>query len=84
MREVFLTTSDNPYDPKNQFNEWYNFDTQKGYNSVSYLARIARTSEALSDEENSLIIENAIDEIVSLNLLGIYKKIVYENNSLVT
>lgn len=84
MREVFLTTSDNPYDPKNQFNEWYNFDTQKGYNSVSYLARIARTSEALSDEENSLIIENAIDEIISLNLLGIYKKIVYENNSLVT
>ena len=79
MRSVFLTTSDNPYSPKDQFDEWYSFDTQKGYNSCAYLARIAKTSEILSDSENERIIEEAIDEIVKFNLTGNYKKLVIES-----
>lgn len=78
-RSVMLTTTDNPYDPKTQFDQWYAFDTEKGYNSCSYLARIAKTSEALSDKENSLEIERAIDEIVLMNLNGLYKKVVYDS-----
>ena len=38
-----LTTFDNPYDPFDQFDQWYMFDTDKGYNSAAYLARIAKT-----------------------------------------
>ena len=79
MRSVFLTTADNPYSPKDQFDEWYFFDTQKGYNSCAYLARIAKTSDILSDSENDRIIEEAIDEIVKFNLTGNYKKLVIES-----
>lgn len=79
-REVFLTTTDNPFNPKTEFDDWYKFDTQKGYNTCSYLARIAKTSEGFSDEDNSLEIEKAIDDIVFMNLLGLYKKVVINSD----
>lgn len=75
MNDVALTTIDNPYDPFTQFDEWYSFDTGKGYNTCGYLARIARTSEDLSDFDNDLETRRAIDEIVSMNILGIYRKV---------
>jgi hypothetical protein len=61
---VALTTFDNPYNPFEQFNSWFLFDVEKGYNSCAYLGRIAKTSEQFSDEENEKEIEKAIDEIV--------------------
>jgi hypothetical protein len=70
-----LTTTDNPYDPIDDFVQWYLFDEQKGYRSTSYLGRIARTSEQLSDEENFEETERAIDEILKYDILGIYKKV---------
>lgn len=69
-----LTTLDNPYDPFTQFQQWFLFDTEKGYNSCAYLGRIARTSEEFTDEENKKEIENAIDEIIKYDFMGIYKK----------
>lgn len=70
-----LTTFDNPYDPFTQFDSWFLFDVEKGYNSCSYLARIAMTSEQLTDEENNSEIERAIDEIIKNDFLNIYKKV---------
>lgn len=75
MTESMLTTLDNPYDPFTQFDDWNAFDVSKGYHSLSYLARIAKTSDELSEEDEKLLINNAIDEIVRLNVLGIYKKV---------
>lgn len=73
-RTVFLTTLDNPYDPVEQWREWYNFDMIRGYGSCEYLARIAKISDQFSDEEASEEIERAIDEIVRFNPL-IYRKL---------
>lgn len=70
-----LTTFDNPYDPFEQFTSWFLFDVEKGYNSCAYLGRIARTSEQLSDDENDLEIERAIDEIIKYDFRNIYKKV---------
>lgn len=70
-----LTTIDNPYDPYTQFDDWNAYDTIQGYNTLSYLARIAKTSDILSQEDEDLAIESAIDEIVKLNIIGIYKKV---------
>lgn len=70
-----LTTFDNPYDPFEQFSSWFLFDVEKGYNSCAYLGRIARTSEQLSDDENDLEIERAIDEIIKYDFRNIYKKV---------
>lgn len=71
-----LTTTDNPFDPFDQFDDWLSFDMQKGYNTCSYLARIAQTSPEMSVDEQREAIETAIDEILELNVLGIYKKVV--------
>lgn len=74
-RKCMLTTVDNPYDPAKQFTLWFMFDIEKGYNSCTYLGRIARTSEQLSDEENELEIERAIDEIIKYDFMNIYRKV---------
>lgn len=72
--EVMLTTIDNPYDPFDDFDSWNAYDVQSGYNTCAYLARVAKTSNELSEADESLAINQAIDEIVELNVLGIYKK----------
>ena len=76
MKQVTLTTIDNPFDPFDQFDSWINFDMEKGYNSCAYLARIAFTSDSLSDAENMQEVERAIDEIIRYDFMNIYKKVV--------
>lgn len=76
LKKAMLTTLDNPYDPFEDFSNWFIYDNERGYNSSAYLARIARTSDALSEQENDAIIEAAIDEIVRLDPFNIYKKVV--------
>ena len=73
--KVMLTTVDNPYNPFENFKSWFLFDVQKGYNSCSYLARIAKTSEIMSEQENNEEIERAIDEIIEKDFLNLYIKV---------
>lgn len=75
MSEVMLTTKDNPFDPFSQFDSWYSFDEEKGYHTCSYLGRIAKTSEQLSDKENDVENERAIDEIIKYDFQNIYRKV---------
>lgn len=70
--EYMLTTEDNPYNPFTQFNLWYHFDLQKGYNTCSYLARIVKATDELGDAELLTAISRGTQEILSLNLLGKY------------
>ena len=74
-QKVALTTIDNPYSPFTDFVQWHLFDVEKGYNTAQYLARMAKTSDELSDAENALEIERAIDRIVSIDPLNIYIKV---------
>lgn len=75
-----LTTVDNPFDPSTQFDDWYAFDTAKGYYTIAFLARIVRTSDELSEADQSLAIEQAIDEIVNENVSGMHKKVLVKKN----
>lgn len=75
MSEVMITTKDNPFDPFSQFSSWYSFDEEKGYHTCSYLGRIAKTSEQLSDNENDFENERAIDEIIKYDFQNIYRKV---------
>ena len=75
MAKCALTTFDNPFNPFEQFDSWYMFDVDKGYNSCAYLDRIARTSDQLSEEENDQEIERAIDEIIKYDFMNVYKKV---------
>ena len=74
-----LTTIDNPYNPFDEFDQWFMFDNDHGYGSCQYLARIARPSDALSEKENDEEVERAIDEIVRLDPFNIYMKYKVDN-----
>lgn len=72
---VMLTTIDNPFNPITQFDDWYEYDESKGYCTSGYVARIAKTSDDLSKNDQDLAIQAAIDEIISMNPDGFYKKV---------
>ena len=76
MEVYMLTTTDNPYDPFTQFDDWYAYDERKGYHTCGYIERIAKTSSDLSPADQINSINQAITEILELNVLGNYKKVV--------
>ena len=80
MKRVAITTKDNPFDPFEQFSEWFHFDCVHGYNSCQLLARFSRSNESYSDEQNCAEDEEAIDSIIELGLIPGAKKIVKEEN----
>lgn len=75
MQTCMLSTVDNPFNPFENFSEWFLFDVEKGYNSCAYLGRIANTSESLSEAENNEEIERAIDEIIKYDFMNVYIKV---------
>lgn len=68
--EVGLTTSDNPFNPLTDYENWEAFDRQKGYGTNEYLARIVRTTYDFGDATYQDDIERAVDEIVKLNVIS--------------
>lgn len=78
MVRCFLTTFDNPYNPYEQFESWYQYDMDHGYNSSGVLMRLAQTSSQFTDNENAYEIEKAIDQIVAADPLNLYKKLKIE------
>ena len=70
-----LSTIDNPFNPFEDFDSWFLFDVEKGYNSCSYLARIAKTSNEFTEEEEAEEIERAIDEIIQYDFMNLYIKV---------
>ena len=70
-----LTTIDNPFDPFEEFELWSQFDNANDYFCCNYLARIAKTSDSFTEQQNAEEIERAIDEIIVINPLKIYKKV---------
>jgi len=73
--EFMLTTVDNPYDPFTQWDEWYAWDQAAGYHTPGLLARIAKVGDDLADADQHLAIQQAIDEIVEENVLGVFLKV---------
>jgi hypothetical protein len=74
--DVFmLTTFDNPYDPFTQWDEWFVWDMRAGYNTPGLLDRWAHHSSELSDVDEHLAIQQAIDEIITENVSGMHRKL---------
>ncbi|MET0786938.1 MAG: hypothetical protein ABWY25_09545 [Paenisporosarcina sp.] len=80
MKKTMLTTVDNPHSPFDEFDAWYAYDVSSGYHTSSFLARVLVDSDQLSDSDLEFSIEQAIDEIVKENVLGIYRKVTKEFN----
>lgn len=76
--EYAITTTDNPFSPFSQFDEWFSYDMFCGYRTCEKLARLANTSIYLSDEENDKEIDAAIDKMIEIEPL-LYKKVFKES-----
>lgn len=70
-----LTTIDNPFDPFDDFDRWFAFDSSLGHGSSSLFARLAVQSSELSTELQNSEDEKAIDEIILNDPLSIFKKV---------
>lgn len=73
-----LTTTDNPFSPVTQYDDWLRFDEDRGYYTNGLLARVVRSSDEISEADQDLAQEIAIDEIVSEDRAGFYKKVKVE------
>ena len=70
-----LTTIDNPYNPFSRFDEWNQYDQEKGYFTLSYLGRVVDYDGCYTEEQRHQARENAIQQIVDLDPLHIYIRI---------
>ena len=73
MADIMLTTVDNPYNPFTQWDDWLAYDTNAGHNTCGLLARITKFSEELSEADQEVAIDDAIQEILELNPSGILR-----------
>lgn len=72
MAEVLLTTTDNPYNPFTEFDQWRAYDEQVGHYTLQLLGRVCITSDELSELDQSRAIDHAMDEIVAENVSGVH------------
>lgn len=70
-----LTTIDNPYDPFEQFVNWFLFDVEKGYNTCSRLGRLVQFTDDMTQQEMDAEEERVMDIIIKYDFLDIYKKV---------
>ena len=72
--EYMLTTVDNPFDPFDQFDSWHLFDKEKGYNSCERLMRIAKLVDGMSEEEENIELERAMNVLIENDVLDVFRK----------
>ena len=77
-RQVHITTIDNPFDPFEDFVSWYMFDVEQGYYSCNKIGRLVKTTDEMSEIEENEEIERAIDRLIEIDPLDIYRKLVRE------
>lgn len=74
-RTFALTTFDNPFNPFVDFEHWFLFDIEKDYYSLSKLARLTNFNESMTEKEEAEETERAIERLIEIDPLDIYKKI---------
>ena len=74
-KDCMLTTFDNPYNPFDDFTLWMMYDKEQGYDTCERLARIAKLSDDMSQDEIDAETDRAMDEIIFYDFLSIYKKV---------
>ena len=80
VREWTLSTSDNPYNPFENFKLWHEWDFSHGYCTAEYIARVLMehgefSENNISDSETSKEIYEVMEEILDFNLTGNYVKV---------
>ena len=78
-----LTTFDNPFDPFEQFVDWFLFDVEKGYNCCSIVGRLVsdKLTTDMSQREEEFVIEEAIDNFIKHDAANLYTKVYKKGSS---
>lgn len=75
MLQVMVTTVDNDFDPFDEFDKWYTQDMMMGYNTCGRLAKLERTSDAMSEMEKHKEHVRAVDELIALDFTNTFIKV---------
>lgn len=79
-RTFSITTIDNPFNPFDDFENWFLFDCEKNYYTLNKLARLSKVDDSMTEKEESKEIERAIERLIEIDPLDIYIK-VYKKDS---
>lgn len=71
--ECFVTTFDNPYNYFTQFDEWFAFDTSKGYYTCNKIARLVELKPSMTSIEEQNAIEDACKRFVDIDFMNLYR-----------
>lgn len=69
---MMITTTDNPFNPINDYTNWYVWDCQQGYYTQDCLIQVAALNPDMSDAEEEAAIQQAIFTMLEDDVLGIY------------
>ena len=88
IKEFWVTTTDNPFDPFTEYDDWYRYDENMGYCTSGYVARDKGVATLPSDAPPLILqraLEQAIDMICTINVTGVegvaYKKVSRESDT---
>lgn len=79
--DFMITTIDNPYNPFDDFENWYLYDIEKGYYTCESLARLINEDKLFTEKQKDEETNRAIDRLIQIDPLAIYKK-VYKNTEI--
>ena len=67
-----ISTTDNPFNPWTHYDQWFEWDTSRGYNTASYLATVVQLINANGRVSDDDALALAIDDILEFNITGNY------------
>ena len=79
IKEVTITTIDNPFNPFDDFDSWFQFDVEKGYYTSSKLARLTHLTDDMTEKEENEEVERAVDRLIEIDPLDMYIKVTRED-----
>jgi hypothetical protein len=74
--QFMLTTIDNPYSPKTDYELWQRWDQENGYHTESYIARLLHMEadyDGIDDEFMvNMLLSKVINEILEQDIMNVY------------
>jgi hypothetical protein len=68
VKQKVLSTSDNPWNPFKNYEEWRQFDTEHGYCCEAYQARMSITSVDMPEDLYTQRLNDDIEDILEFNM----------------
>lgn len=72
--ELMLTTMDNPYNPKEDYPKWRQWDLDNGYHTEEYIARLIPLNVDVDDDLTlAMHVNQIVLDILNNDVINIYK-----------